>query len=152
MANKFEVKNNGAVVAHTESAGDNGTTNIVVSELTPETVYDKFTVSYLGKEESTVVPSFTTKAASNVPVTGVTMSQKTASMKVGDTKKVTATVAPENATKKSVTYSSSDEAIATVGTDGTITAVAVGSADITGTSGDGGFTDKCAVTVAEATK
>mgnify|MGYP006982055281 CR=1 FL=1 len=80
MANKFEVKNNGAVVAHTESAGDNGTTNIVVSELTPETVYDKFTVSYLGKEESTVVPSFTTKAASNVPVTGVTMSQKTASM------------------------------------------------------------------------
>lgn len=152
MANKFEVKNNGTVVAHTESEGDNGTTNIVVSELTPETVYDKFTVSYLGKEESTVVPSFTTKAASNVPVTGVTMSQKTASMKVGDTKKVTATVAPENATNKSVTYSSSNEAIATVGTDGTITAVAVGSADITGTSGDGGFTDKCAVTVAEATK
>lgn len=150
MANKFEVKNNGAVVAHTESAGDNGTTNIVVSELTPETVYDKFTVSYLGKEESTVVPSFTTKAASNVPVTGVTMSQKTASMKVGDTKKVTATVAPENATDKSVTYASDKEEVATVAADGTITAVAEGTANITVTTHDGAKTDKCTVTVAAA--
>lgn len=150
MANKFEVKNNGAVVAHTESAGDNGTTNIVVSELTPETVYDKFTVSYLGKEESTVVPSFTTKAASNVPVTGVTMSQKTASMKVGDTKKVTATVAPENATDKSVIYASDKEEVATVAADGTITAVAEGTANITVTTHVGAKTDKCAVTVAAA--
>lgn len=150
MANKFEVKNNGTVVAHTESDGDNGTTNIVVSELTPETVYDKFTVSYLGNEETTAVPSFTTKAASNVPVTGVTMSQKTASMKVGDTKKVTATVAPENATDKSVTYASDKEEVATVAADGTITAVAEGTANITVTTHDGAKTDKCAVTVAAA--
>lgn len=84
-----------------------------------------------------------------VPVTGVTMSQKTATIKIGETKQVTATVAPENATNKTVTYSSSDEAIATVSADGTITAVAVGTANVTATTADGNFTDKVAVTVTE---
>ncbi|WP_019299042.1 N4-gp56 family major capsid protein [Lactococcus garvieae] len=82
-----------------------------------------------------------------IPVTGVTMSQKTASMKVGDTKQVTGTVAPTNATNKTVTYTSSDEAVATVDANGKITAIAAGSADVTVTTDDGGKTDKCAVTV-----
>lgn len=82
-----------------------------------------------------------------VGVTGVTVSQKTASLAVGGTKKITATISPENATNKNVTYTSSDEAIATVATDGTITAVAAGSATITVTTEDGNFTDTVAVTV-----
>lgn len=85
--------------------------------------------------------------ADTVAVTGVTMSQKTASMKVGDTKTITATIAPENATNQAVTYALSDEKIATVAEDGTVTAVAEGSADITVTTADGGFNDKCVVTV-----
>lgn len=83
-----------------------------------------------------------------VSVTGVTMSQKTASMKVGDTKQVTGTVAPSNATNKAVSYSSADVAIATVESDGTITAVAEGATDVTVTTVDGAFTDKVTVTVA----
>lgn len=83
-----------------------------------------------------------------VSVTGVTMSQKTASMKVGDSKQVTGTVAPSNATNKAVSYSSADEAIATVSPDGTITAVAKGTTDVTATTVDGAFTDKVTVTVA----
>ena len=82
-----------------------------------------------------------------IAVTGVTVSQKTASLTVGGTKKVTSTVAPENATNKSVTYSSSNEAIATVASDGTITAVSEGSATITVKTEDGNFTDTVAVTV-----
>ena len=82
-----------------------------------------------------------------VAVTGVTVSQKTASLTVGGTTKITGTVAPENATNKSVAYSSSDEAIATVASDGTITAIAAGSATITATTEDGNFTDTVAVTV-----
>ncbi|MBF7130907.1 Ig-like domain-containing protein [Pediococcus pentosaceus] len=82
-----------------------------------------------------------------VAVTGVTMPQKTASLKVGDTKVITGTVAPNNATNQSVAYASSDEKIATVAENGTVTAVAEGSADITVTTADGGFTDKCVVTV-----
>lgn len=85
--------------------------------------------------------------ADTVAVTGVTMSQKTASMKVGDTKVITGTVAPTNATNQTVTYTSSDEKVATVAENGTVTAVAEGSADITITTADGGFNDKCVVTV-----
>lgn len=81
------------------------------------------------------------------------MSQATASMKVGDTKQVTATADPadgDDATtvNAAISYASSDEAIATVAADGTITAVAVGTANITATSGS--FTATCKVTVAEA--
>lgn len=85
-----------------------------------------------------------------VTVTGVTMSQKTAAMKVGDTKQVTGTVAPTNATDKAVTYSSADNTIATVTQDGTITAVAVGTVDVTVTTHDGAKTDKVTVTVSAA--
>ncbi|MBF7103935.1 Ig domain-containing protein [Pediococcus pentosaceus] len=85
--------------------------------------------------------------ADTVAVTGVTMSQKTASLKVGDTTKLTATVTPDNATNKSVTYKSSNEEIATVAPDGTVKAVAEGSANITATAVDGGSNDSCAVTV-----
>lgn len=84
-----------------------------------------------------------------VAVTGVTMSQKTASMAVGDTKVITATVAPDNATNKAVTYKSSDESVATVASDGTVTGVAPGTADITVTTEESGFTAKSTVTVTE---
>lgn len=87
-----------------------------------------------------------------IEVTGVTVSPKTASIVVGNTKKVAETVAPTNATNKAVTYSSSDDAIATVANDGTITAVAAGTATITVTTEDGSFTDTVAVTVTASLK
>lgn len=122
---------------------------IVIQELTPDTDYPNYSVAYAGEAGKTPL-SFKTKSSANIPVTGVTMSQKTATMKVGDTKQVTGTVAPENATNKKVTYSSEDEAIATVDEQGNITAVSAGTANVIGTSEDGGFTDKTAVTVSEA--
>lgn len=74
-------------------------------------------------------------------------------MKVGDTKQVTATADPADAddaaaVNGAITYASSDEAIATVAADGTITAVAEGTATITATSGS--FTGAVKVTVAAA--
>lgn len=87
------------------------------------------------------------------PVTGLTMSQKTASMKVGDTKDVIATALPADAddaatVEGAITYASDTPAVATVDADGKITAVAEGSATITATSGS--FTATVAVTVAAA--
>lgn len=83
---------------------------------------------------------------------GITLSQKTATIKVGATKQVTAAANPTNASDASAvvsatTFSSSDEAVATVTNDGTITGVAVGSATITATSGT--FTAGVAVSVTE---
>ena len=85
-----------------------------------------------------------------VDVTGVTLSDSTATITAGQTKTLTATVAPENATDKTVSWSSSDGAVATV-EDGVVTAVAAGTATITVTTTDGGFTATCAVTVEAAT-
>ena len=84
-----------------------------------------------------------------VAVTGVTLEPTTATLTLGETETVTLipTVLPGDATDKSVTWSSSDEAVATV-TDGVVTAVAAGTATITVTTTDGAKTATCAVTVA----
>ena len=87
-----------------------------------------------------------TVEAATVAVTGVTVSPTSDSITVEETLTLTATVAPENATNQTVTWSSSDDSIATV-EDGVVTGVAAGNATITVTTEDGGFTATCDVTV-----
>lgn len=86
----------------------------------------------------------------DIPVTGVTVAPTTGSVTVGEQLTLTATVAPSDATNKAVTWSSSDDTIATV-TDGVVTGVAAGDATITVTTVDGSFTATCGVTVEAAT-
>ena len=83
-----------------------------------------------------------------VPVIGVTLDKAEASLKIGETATLAATIAPANATNKNVSWSSSDEAIATV-KDGVVTAVAAGEATVTVTTEDGSKTASCVVTVSE---
>lgn len=83
---------------------------------------------------------------SNVPVTGVSVSPSTASIGINETVTLTETVAPSNATNKAVTWSTSDSSVATV-SNGVVTGVAAGTATITVTTTDGGYTATCAVTV-----
>ena len=91
--------------------------------------------------ETPVVPE-------TVAVTGVTVAESK-SIVVGKTASLTATVAPENATNKKVTWASDNTAVATVN-NGTVTAVAIGTATITVKTEDGNFTDTCTVTVTKA--
>ena len=86
----------------------------------------------------------------NVPVTGVTLDQSTASVEESGTITLTATVAPSNATDQTVSWSTSDSSIATV-SNGVVTGVSTGTATITVTTTDGGFTDTCTVTVTTPT-
>lgn len=81
------------------------------------------------------------------PVTSVSLNKTSASLKVGETVTLTATVNPADATDKTVTWSTSDASVATV-SDGVVVAVKVGSATITAKAGD--KTATCAITV-EAT-
>jgi len=84
----------------------------------------------------------------DTPVTGVTLSQTSAKLQFGETLALTATVAPANATNKSVTWSSSHPAVATVDENGVVTAkTTAGTATITATTAVGAKTATCAITV-----
>lgn len=75
-----------------------------------------------------------TKVTVTTNVEGITLDKTEGVLTVGNTVTVTATVTPDTATNASVTWTSSDEAIATVDSEGKITAVAPGTATITATS------------------
>lgn len=83
-----------------------------------------------------------------IPVTSITLNQTTASLKKGETLTLTATVAPSDAANKSVTWSSSNNSVATVSTSGVVTAISEGTAVITVKTADGGKTASCTVAVA----
>ena len=87
------------------------------------------------------------ETAPTVLVTGVTLNKATARIVVGDTERLIATVFPSDATNQAVTWSSSDEAIASVSATGVVTAKVVdATATITVTTADGGMTATCTVT------
>jgi uncharacterized protein YjdB len=96
-----------------------------------------------GDFESTVV--VTTEW---IPVTGVSLDESTLTVGMNYSKTLTETIAPEDASDISVTWSSSNEDVATV-EDGVVTSVSVGTANITAKTADGDFEATCAVTVEE---
>ena len=81
-----------------------------------------------------------------IHVTGVTLDKATATVKAGEKVTLVATVAPSNATNKAVTWTSSDNTVATV-SNGVVTGVKAGTATITVTTADRGYTASCTVTV-----
>jgi hypothetical protein len=86
-------------------------------------------------------------SGTTVSVTGVTLNKSSiSSLTVGSKETLTATVAPSNATNKTVNWSTSNSAVATV-SNGVVTAVASGTATITVTTADGSKTATCSVTV-----
>lgn len=89
-----------------------------------------------------------TVSSASIPVESVTVSEESIEIKIGETFTLTATVLPENAEDKTVTWSSSDNAIATVSDDGVVTGVAVGNATIVAAAGQ--RTAVCSVKVSGA--
>jgi alpha-L-fucosidase 2 len=86
-----------------------------------------------------VVPeglSATTKVTVTTKVESITLDKTEGILNVGNTVTITAAVTPEEATNPAVTWSSSDESVATVDETGKVTAVATGNATITATSED----------------
>lgn len=88
-----------------------------------------------------------TVTTANVPVTGVSVSPTSATINAGSMQQLTATVAPANATNKNVSWSSNNNAVATVSSSGVVSGVAAGSATITVTTQDGNRTATSVITV-----
>jgi len=80
-------------------------------------------------------------------VTSVTVEPETLELIAGERVSLNAKVEPTDAANRAVTWSSDNELVATVGMNGLVTAVDVGTAIITATTEDGGFTSTCTVTV-----
>ena len=86
--------------------------------------------------------------SATVPVTGVTLDQESLTLQEKGSVTLTATVKPDNATNKTVTWESSDTNIATVSEDGKVTAISAGNTTITATAADGSeVSATCFVTV-----
>ena len=87
------------------------------------------------------------KDLKDLSVKGINLSKSTISMKPGNTETLTVTFFPENAADKTISWESSDETIATVSSQGLVTAIKPGDATISATSNDGGEKATCSVTV-----
>ena len=90
--------------------------------------------------------TYTAKFEQYYPVTNITLDKTELSLSIGDSETLTATIEPNNATNKNVTWSSNNEAVATVD-NGKVTAVKEGTTTITVTTEDGGKKATCTVTV-----
>ena len=86
-----------------------------------------------------------------IRVSSISLSKSTLELTVGDQASLDATISPDNATNKKISWSSSEESVATVTPDGIVEAVSVGTAFITATSEDSGVSAKCEITVKEKT-
>ncbi|MVB10440.1 hypothetical protein CAFE_11290 [Caprobacter fermentans] len=118
------------------------------------TVDDSGNIKAVGVGSATVSATtkdgdFTATCTINViiPVTGVSVSPTTLTLIKGTTGTVTATISPSDATDKTVFWTSSDSNIASVDSNGTVSANNVGTATVTAKTEDGGYTAACAVTV-----
>ena len=119
-------------------------TNGVVTAVAPGTATITVTTVDGGYKDTCPV----TVTAAPVPVTGVSLNKDSTSLTVGGTETLTATVKPEDATNKAVTWTSSNSTVATVDQNGVVTALARGTAVITATAADGrGASASCTVTV-----
>ena len=137
----FDIKA-GTIYTLTFKAKDTVTAGTATFTLSNEGVYGKLNTT---RDVTTGSPVSVTTAAKTVNVTSITLSSTTMNLEVGQTGTLTATVKPDNATNKTVTWKTSNDKVATV-VDGTVAAVGEGTATITATAANG-KKDTCKVTV-----
>ena len=85
-----------------------------------------------------------------VPVTGISLNKNEIVLEEGESETLIVAIAPEDATDRAVTWSSSNSSVAVADASGRVSAKAAGTAVISVTTADGLFTDSCRVTVKPA--
>ena len=146
----------GAIKLSASVSPSNANQEIVWSSSKPEfaTVDEKGTVTGIKAGETVITAASKedpekkascTVTVQNIAVNTITLNQSSLSIVEGNTYQLTATVKPDNAFEKNVTWTSSNSAVATVSSTGLVTAIAEGTATITASCG--GKTATCAVSV-----
>ncbi|WP_405246591.1 beta strand repeat-containing protein [Cellulophaga sp. Asnod2-G02] len=108
-------------------------------------------VIYTVTAQDETIQAYTVNCSSNVSVASVAITPNPITINIGGTENLSAVILPANATNQNVTWTSSDDAIASVSATGVVTGNATGSATITVTTEDGGFTATSTITVQAAT-
>ena len=128
---------------------DEPQTDIIVNEITKDLPVEKSTISFEGNFGNTINITTVTRGfvydiklytkvveeTGPVAVENIVLNPTEMNLLVGDSETINATVLPGNATDKTVTWTSSDEDVATVN-NGTVTAVSGGTATITAKAGE----------------
>ena len=146
----YSLKINGQFAAMEESALLDAFLAMQKAQETLETAKQKEDVEAVFEElkaQYDALDKARNDAAGIIPVTKITLDKTTVSLVEGESTPLIATVTPDNATNKTVTWSSSNAAVAIVDANGKVTAVAAGEATITATARN--CTATCKITVAE---
>lgn len=96
--------------------------------------------------------SYSVLPCTGVRVSGIKLDRSSVTLPLGSSIALAASVAPENASDKRVIWSSSNLSVARVSSDGIVTALAPGSANVYATTFDGNYTASCKVIVSEYSK
>lgn len=118
--------------------------NDSISESTSTLISENTSTSI--SESSSISASVDT----SIHVNSVSLNASTKTIKLNQTFKLTATISPSNATNKNVTWSSSNESIATVDKTGLVTPIAIGETTISVTTEDGNYRATCNITVEDS--
>jgi len=123
-------------------------TSAIFSGLAPNTTYSfqarkTETATHFASDPSTAAQFITNP----IPVTGVTLNKSATTLIVNNSEQLTATILPANATNQNVSWSSTNSLVATVSTNGTVTALGGGIAIIAVITEDGNKAATCTVTV-----
>lgn len=144
MANKYRITKGDKTVV--ESQNPVTLTGVGANKTVVDGEYKYCVINDEGEVVSQVADVEGWKTLS-ITVAGITLDKTTATIDVGASTKLTATVAPSNATNKAVTFSSADTTIATVDNAGTVKGVKAGTVKVTVKTTDGNKTAECTVTV-----
>lgn len=106
----------------------------------------------VGEKSDSVTVTVSAAQPQNVPVASVSVSPETLTLEMGESKQLTATVLPENAANKAVLWDAKDKAVATVNSEGLVTAVGFGTTDVTVTTLSGSRVATCKVSVRQPVK
>ncbi|MBR0300709.1 MAG: Ig domain-containing protein [Bacteroidales bacterium] len=121
--------------------------NGLVSALAPGEVTIKAISEDGGRQAACTI----TVTEAPVAVTGVSLKDGSLELKLGETYTLQAEVTPQNATNPEVKWSSNSPTVASVTSEGVVTALSEGSATITVTTDDGGFSASCKIKVLDGT-
>ena len=125
----------------------NGSTGVISGTPTAAGTYSFTVTATNGGGSDSRAFSLTISPATNIPVQSVSLDKTSLGLTEGKTAQLNATVVPDNATNKAVTWTSSNPSVARV-ENGVVTAVSAGTATITAAAADGsGKSATCAVTV-----